>query len=740
MRVLKKILIIGICTILILTAVAAAFFLIVTKDSRLDADKLILAENNIVICDNRGDEIAQISASKANKSVQIESLPDHLKFAFISIEDKNFYKHHGLDAARMGKAFFNNLKSRSFKEGASTISQQLIKNTHLTNEKTISRKLKEIKLTIQLEKKYDKDEIMEMYLNTIYFGHNCFGIASAADFYFDKEAKDVTVAEAALLAALIKAPNSYSPFNHPEKCLQRRNLVISKMLEYGYLSEQEATKAKESPLPEQKDNSIKSQNYIQSVYNELENVLSFSPYAFLGGCKIYTYMDAEVQKYVEELKTTADRSGKSIVILDNKTHGVKAYFSTEGNGKRQPGSIIKPLAVYAPAFEENMLVPCTPILDEKTDFGGYSPSNFNDKYYGYVSARKALSQSLNIPAVKVLNDLGIEKSEKYMREMNLALSEQDKHLALALGGMTQGYTLAQLAGAYSVFANEGYFSPPRFIEKIEDTKGNILYESENTARKVFGKDTVGMINDILCETAKSGTAKKLANLNFPICAKTGTSGTEKGNTDAYTISYTPENTVAVWMGNYDNTPTDINGGGLPCHYAYLINKKLYSEKAPASFPLPKELVTLKLDKAEYDTKHKIMLADDNTPSEFIMADLFKADNIPQETSQRFSSPHIQIPEIQYKNNSITIKLCQEEYYSYLIKRQSDKKNETIYDGKYTALITDNNIQKNKKYTYTVTPYVKNDEGNTVYGKSVILPTVYTKSKQDYNKLLEDLEN
>lgn len=189
MKVLRKIFIIGLCSLLILTAVAAAFFLITTKDSKLNEEKLTLSENNIVICDNGGNEIAQISANKANKSVKIEALSDHLKNAFVSIEDKNFYKHHGLDVARMGKAFFNNLKSRSYKEGASTISQQLIKNTHLTNEKTISRKLKEIKLTVKLEKKYSKDEIMEMYLNTIYFGHSCFGIASAADFISIKRRK-----------------------------------------------------------------------------------------------------------------------------------------------------------------------------------------------------------------------------------------------------------------------------------------------------------------------------------------------------------------------------------------------------------------------------------------------------------------------------------------------------------------------------------------------------------------------
>ena len=738
MKVLRKVFLIGICSVLILSAIATAVFLVMTKDSALNRDKLILSENNIMLYDVDNHEIAEISARKANKNVSINEIPQHLIQAFTSIEDKNFYKHHGLDIPRMGKAFINNLKSRSYKEGASTISQQLIKNTHLTNEKTISRKLKEIKLTVQLERKYTKNEIMEMYLNTIYFGHNCFGIANATDFYFDKEPKDLTVAESALLAALIKAPNSYSPFNNPDKSLKRRNLVLSKMHEYGHLTKDLAESEKQTPLPVRQNNSLKLQTYIQSVYEELENALGVSPYSILGGCKIFTYMNPSLQKYAEELNTTADRSGKSILILDNKTHGVQAFFSTEGNSTRQPGSVIKPLAVYAPAFEENLLVPCTPILDEPGNFGGYTPANYNDRYNGYVSAREALSQSLNIPAVKILNDLGVEKSEKYLKDMHLPLNDSDKHLALALGGISEGYTLSQLAGAYSVFANEGYFSSPRFIRKIENSEGETLYQPDTFTNKVFSRATTGMINDILYQTAKSGTAKKLANLPFPVCAKTGTCGTEKGNTDAYTISYTPEHTVAVWMGNYDNAVTDITGGGLPCHYAYLLNQKLYQTSTPSVFKLPLDLIRIQLDKTEYEQNHKIVLSDPNAPTEFIIDDLFKSDKLPQEVSYRFRTPQIQSPAIYYANNSIKIELCHTEYYLYLIKRENRGRTETVYNGKIIEQFTDTNIVKNQKYTYSVTPYVVNAEGNLIYGKTITLPTVYTKNKQNYDKILDDI--
>lgn len=738
MKLLKKFFLICICILLILTAVAAAFYLITTKNSNLDRSKLTASQNNVIILDNEGNELAQISTVKARKSITLSQTPAHLKNAFVSIEDKNFYNHSGLDYLRIGKAFYNNLKSRSYKEGASTISQQLIKNTHLSNEKTISRKLKEIKLTKQLEKKYTKDEIMEMYLNTIYFGHNRFGIENAAEFYFNKEAKNLNVAESALLAAIIKAPNTYSPFNNPEKSLKRRNLVIDKLQEYGYIDKNTAEKAKQVTLPVQKNISNNAQIYIQSVYKELENVLTLSPYSIIDGCKIYTYMNKYEQEYVENLKTTADRSGKSIIILDNDTGGVSAFFSTEGNVKRQPGSIIKPLAVYAPAIEENIIVPCTPVLDEKTNFNGYSPSNFKNEYHGYVSARYSLAQSLNIPAVKILNEVGIEKSEKYLNNMGLTLTEQDKNLSLALGGMSLGYSLDQLVGAYSVFANNGYYVQPRFIKKIEDKYGNVLFKDDATIkRKIFSPETTAMINDMLLETAKNGTAKKLANLTFGVCAKTGTSGTEKGNTDAYTITYTPEKTVAVWMGNYDNKVTDIYGGGLPCHYAYLINKEIHKNKSISKFVLPSSIVSLKLDKYEYETNHKIILADDFTPSQYSLCDIFKASNIPKEKSNKFSTPTITAPTIYYKNNTVFIDLCDTEYYNYRINRQNNNKTIVIYDGKYIATFKDDTTLKNQKYVYSITPYVKNSNEKIVFGKTITLPAVYTKFN-NYEKLLDEI--
>ena len=429
-----------------------------------------------------------------------------------------------------------------------------------------------------------------MYLNTIYFGHACYGIANAADFYFGKGAEELTAAESAMLAAIIKSPSSYSPFVNAEKCESARNNILSRMLALGTLSESGYEQARKTPLPERQDNAIAAQSYLGAVCREFENLPLFSPYAARNGCKIFTYMDARMQGYAETLKTTADRSGKSIVICDNENFAVSALYSTVGELRRQPGSVIKPLAVYAPAIEENLLSPCTPILDEKTDFDGYSPSNYKDVYHGYVSARTALAESLNVPAVKVLRMLGTEKSGQYLSRLGLTLKDTDKNLSLALGGMAEGYSLTELAGAYSSFAHKGCYASPAFIRRIEDTNGKVLYERSPSPVHVFGEDTAELINSMLSAAVTEGTAKKLAVLPFSVCAKTGTCGTDAGNTDAYAIGYTAQHTVAVWMGNADNTLTDISGGGLPCHYAMLLFKKLMQNaprrRSPREPPYP----------------------------------------------------------------------------------------------------------------------------------------------------------
>ena len=272
---------------LLITALIPLFiFAVITKDAHLDVNKLISPSHNIIIIDENGNEVISASTSNKNKSVDVDELPENCKNAFIASEDRTFYSHNGLNYKRMIKAFFKNIAARSFKEGASTISQQLIKNTHLSNDKTIKRKLNEIKLTKKLEKRFEKDEILEMYLNTIYFGHNCYGLQSAAEFYFDKNAEALTLEESATLVGLLTSPNNYSPFKNPEKSLKRRNTVLKCMLECNFIDSQMYEKTIAKPLNAVMPKSCgKNADYIHAIFDEIE-ALDINAYDLTEGCTL----------------------------------------------------------------------------------------------------------------------------------------------------------------------------------------------------------------------------------------------------------------------------------------------------------------------------------------------------------------------------------------------------------------------------------------------------------------------
>lgn len=691
------------------------YYFSVTAGVKLDPEKLNDSMQSVRVYDAKGGEI---SVPAIKKCASFPKLPSYVPNAFVAVEDKRFYTHNGFDYKRIGKAILRNISSFSFREGASTISQQLIKNTHLSGEKTVNRKLKEMKLTRALEKRYRKDEILSLYLNSIYFGHSAFGIEEAASFYFRKNAETLSPAESATLAALVQSPNRFSPFRDREKCLQRRNFVLSLMRDQGYISAEEYSEAVAEPLPLAPNEETESgRSYLALVFEEL-SALFPEEKADDSTLKIYTYYEPELQKTIEEYEAETDYSA---CILDNLSHGIRAYYSSAGRVKRLPASLMKPLLVYAPALEENAISPATPISDEQTDFGGYSPKNYGDKYEGYVSARYALSRSVNVPAVKILNVIGVDKGAKYMEKMGLAVAEEDKSLALALGGMKEGYDLPSLAFAYSTFPAMGAYSPSRAIRKIESASGKTLYEWKPGFTRVFSEDTADIMNDMLQTTVKEGTAKKLRSLDFQIAAKTGTGANSAGNTDAYTVSYTSEDTVAVWFGMRDNSPVQTTGGNLPASLALVLNRKLYFERKPQDFQRSDSVVKVAFDKEEYETNHRILCADPDAPPVTTLSELFRVSALPSEISTRFSCPKIQKPSISVKNGSVLIALCQTEYYDYIVKRKNNGKTVTIYEGNYRSTIIDNSVTPGETYEYSVTPIYKERTGESVLLPSVRIP-------------------
>lgn len=733
MRIIKKLLWLAILGALLLASIAAGYYLAVTKDAVLDPQKLILSENNLLVYDSGGEFVENVSAIAIKQTAKIENIPLHTQLAFVHTEDKRFYKHDGFDVKRIAKAAWNNVKARSFKEGASTISQQLIKNTHLSQEKTVKRKLQEWKLTRQLEKNYSKDEILEKYLNSIYFGHSCFGIRAAAEFYFGKTPEELTLADSAILAGLVKSPNNYSPFKNPENCKRRKESVLNLMLKNGIISQEEKNEAMNAPLPQPFEQSKRNIGYLNFVFDELSAVAEERNLKLGGKIEIFTGLDADLQAELERISKEDTHSDKTMTVLDAETGNFKACVSTVGNIRRLPGSLIKPLLVYAPAIEENILVPATPILDEKVDYGGYAPENYDGKFNGYVSARECVSRSLNIPAVKVLQSLGVNKGAGYLEKLGLKVEENDRSLALALGGMKNGFTLKDMAVAYSALQKGGVLEDCGFIKEIR-LNGISVYRRENRKTRVFSEESAYLMTDMLQTAAKTGTAKKLRTLPFDIAAKTGTVGTKNGNTDAYALSYTTKDLVAVWLGNADNTSIAHTGGGMPCNFLLNINEYLYkryqdNKLSIPAFSVPKTVKKASLDKLSYYDTHTILVADDLAPAEYRFEEWFKSEALPTKKSDFFSNPSILPPTLELCNNkvSITFNKNSPTLYSYTIDRYDYATHTTVYQGEYIHTFSDTGIEADKNYIYTITPSY-----NGRNGKSITLPAISTKALPNQN--------
>ena len=717
---------------MILVCTAVGYYFAVTKDVALQKDKLQRNSQCVLVYDCHGEPIQNVGNLSYRQITPIAEIPRHTKLAFISVEDKRFFSHNGFDIRRIAKAVYNNVKARGFKEGASTISQQLIKNTHLSQEKTIKRKLCEWKLTRALERHYTKEEILEKYLNTIYFGHNCFGLSAAAEFYFAKRPCDLTIAESAILAGLVKSPNNYSPFKNPERCLARKKNVLSLMQQQGNISAREEEIALNELLPKEKTTARGNQAFFNFVFDELSEIAASRGVRLGGKIEIFTQYDPALQN--ELINATSEIScDKSTFVLDGQSKLFKAAVSTIGNARRLPGSLIKPLLVYAPALEENVISPATPILDAKINYGGYAPENYNGKYHGYVSARTCVANSLNIPAVKILQSIGVQKACEYMQRLSLPIEESDQSLALALGGMRNGFRLEDLTRAYSALQNNGKFGTCAFIESIK-INGLPIYHFSPKSTSVFSEETTYLMTDMLKTTVQEGTAKKLRSLPFEIAAKTGTVGTEKGNTDAYAISYTTRDVVSVWLGNADNSLIRETGGGTPCQILYQVNQFLserYGSIPP--FQRPRGVVDVALDKMSYYDTHTMMLADDCAPINQSITEVFNKRFIPTKKSDFFSNPSILPPTVNMKDGKVFITLndTSPNVYQYRIDRYDYATHTTIYSGPHFTVFCDDGIKPNRQYVYTITPIY-----NSNVGVAVTLPSISTDTRFHDEKIAE----
>lgn len=620
----KKIMLISF--ILIIAAIALSMiitYFAITGSVRLDKSKL---ENNIetpLLLDGNGEEIIMPKLSY----VPINEISDDIKNAFVSIEDKRFYKHNGVDYRRIFGAALKNVKSMGFKEGASTITQQLIKNTHLDNEKTISRKLKEWKLARQLEREYTKDKILEIYLNKIYFGNGIYGINNACLRYYNKTPMEVTLGEAATLAGLVKSPNNYSPLNNVNKAYERRNVVLKSMLENKYISEYSHNKAINESIKTYNGYQLSNFNasYVANVLIEAKKII---PY-INNDYTVITYLDQEMQKNaMQKLDSTiSDLNANGVLMsVDNQNYGINSFASNIkdiDSIRRQGGSTIKPFITYMPAMELNSISSATQILDEPININGYSPNNYGGGYHGYVSVRDSIAHSYNIPSVKILNAIGIDSAIESAKRLGFEFNSDEQNLSLALG--TNTVTPRQIISAYTALANGGYYKKALFINKILDKHGNIVYINNSIPNKVYNEDNSYIMTNMLMTTAQSGTAAKLKYFDFDIAAKTGTVGGSQGNTDAYCSAYDTDNTFLAWIGNKEDLlPLTVTGGVHPTIMIKNLINTLPNYQ-PGNFIIPDSVIKVPINMDLLKSKQIIEYSKDGVDEYFTT---FNAPEIP----------------------------------------------------------------------------------------------------------------
>nr|WP_313887356.1 penicillin-binding protein 1A [Nodosilinea sp. LEGE 07088] len=506
---------------------------------------------------------------EANREVvDTSEISPHLKRAVLAVEDSYFYSHNGINPSSVGRAMLANVEAGSTVEGGSTITMQLVKNLFLTPERAISRKVAEAVLALRLEQIFSKDEILEMYLNQVYWGHNNYGVETAAQSYFNKSAKDLSLPEAAMMAGLIQAPESYSPFYNYQSTKQRQAIVLNRMRQLGWITPDEEAAARDAPLLVGEIKSFRSSisPYItEATVQELKQRFG-NDAVVKGGMRVQTTVDlgmqqmaeATVQRHNARIRNVADQM--ALVAIDPRTHFVKAMvggvnyqesqFNRAIQAYRQPGSAFKPF-VYYTAFATGRYTPASSIADTPVSYPDgyryYSPRNYDGSFMGNIPIRTALEVSRNVPAVKLGQAVGINQIIELCRTLGIT-SPMPAVTSLPLGAVD--LTPMEMAGAYATFASNGWYSKPTFIVQVTDSSGNVLLDNTPQPQLVLDPWAAASLTDVLQGVIARGTGRA-AQIGRPAAGKTGTTDSQR---DVWFVGYVPQLATAVWIGNDDYSP------------------------------------------------------------------------------------------------------------------------------------------------------------------------------------------
>jgi len=600
----KKLLVLATPIVLFLILTPIITYLVFANDIR-DQERLMNRNNTgIVLTDHNGKAFYSIGKAEHRTLIPLSDISDDMEHALIASEDKDFYKHGGFNIFSIVRAAVTGVG------GGSTLTQQLAKNTVLTDEHSFVRKYQELAVAIAIEQNYSKDQILEMYLNSVYYGENAFGIEEASKLYFGIAPKDLNLAQSAMLVGLLPAPNAYSPITgNKDYAKKRQTTVLTRMVTNGYITEDQKTAALAETLTYATDGSAPSSiapHFVEQVINELSDKYGYET-VMRSGFQVKTTLDYDAQVALNESIAVGmphinanGGTNASAIVIDPTNGQIRAYagsadYANDKWGKvnmvtsaRQPGSTMKPI-YYSYALADGVITPASIFLDEKTDFGGgYTPQNADKRWHGNVTVRQALDWSLNIPSIKVMQKYGITKSVTAANKLGLGFDPNgDYNLTLAIGSVE--VPLIKMTNAYAAFAAQGVQYENTSIIDMHDKFGKKVFVNSSSPKQVISKEGAYLISNILADnTTRSAVfGSSLTVPGYTAAVKTGTTN---DNRDAWTIGYTPSYVIGVWVGNNDNTAMKSGGSDMAGPIWRNTMKRLMAGKPNTQFSMPSNIV------------------------------------------------------------------------------------------------------------------------------------------------------
>lgn len=758
-------------------ALGIGVFSIIRDAPELDPEKLRLAQNP-EIYDRNGEVFSNLIAVENRKYVDFDEIPPVLIDAVLSVEDVRFYDHFGLDLRRIGGAIVANITKGFGSEGASTITQQVVKNLFLSFDKTWTRKIQEQYLAIKLEQKYTKNQILEMYLNINNYANSRYGVAEAANFYFSKDLSELTIEDAALLAGIPQRPSYFDPLENPEAAEQRRNLVIYLMELHGKITAEEAEAAKSISVEEQLNINKRDQQpyqaFLNQVLKEVEAIEGIEPSdIYTSGMKIYTTLDQDLQKYVEHVMQTDEviqwpneKYQAGVTLLDTKTgevlaiggmrqraEGVKTW-NWATNPRRQPGSVIKPILDYGPAVDQFKWSTYHQLLDDAHTYSNGTPvRNVDRSYRGEISLRKAMETSRNVTAVKAFQEVGIDKAKEFGERLGLELDTIQE--PYAIGGFTTGVSSFQMAGAFAAFGNNGEYNAPHTVTKVEFQNGHTIHLKPDPVI-AMNDYTAFIITDVMKTVMEGseGTGRRAAVPGVPIAGKTGSSNFSEeeikrynfknGIKDSWMVGYSTELTASVWTGYPSNEDGYIQYDGYQQHIAKYIFKEVmayaHQNRKASDFPQPNSVVKVGIEKSTG------LLPSPFTPQSEIIYEYFVKGTEPTEQSEQFiAAEAIQNLTANYDEENDEITISWEypedlvEMFSFKIElKASDQEEFSLIDITKDLQFIIGNPIKGETYSIRVTAVADEFEEIEGYPAAVNISIPEEEEEDPIGDLIDDI--